>query len=360
MRFPLIYLLTTLLSIFSCVAQPYYIKGNTKGLPDGTWIYLSNTTTNVLQDSVQVNNNHFELKGVMEVSLERMALHTAGYRQYKLFWLEPGTTIVVMNDKKLFNARIEGGTVTNDEAKLRQIIAPIAKEMEQLEAAIEKEKNEDKRNSLLAHYNKLTKQEELANQQFVEQHPQALYSMFLLSVYGKQWGANTTRTLFGKINPDLQQTSFGKTISRYLSIVRDVGIDSLFADVSAPDTSGIIRTLSGQKGKWVLLEFWASWCGPCREANPALRQLYTDLQGYPFEIFAVSLDKDATAWKKAIIKDQLPWLHVSQLKGFDDDAALTYSISAIPNNFLINPDGKIVAIDVEPDRLREMMQSGRQ
>jgi thiol-disulfide isomerase/thioredoxin len=335
------------------LAQAFRLVGTTKGMPNGTWLYLRDGSKDADIDSVQIQNSRFEMKGVMEVPQDRWVLHTAGFRQYKIFWLEPGTTTITMVSNKLRDARVEGSEMASDEEKYRKILAPIQDQMEQLEAAIEKEKNESRRNRLMARYEQKNKEEQAATQLFVQQHPQALYSAYLLSVYSKQWGANKTRSLFAGMMPGLQHTSFGQKISRYLSVARELAVDSLFAEVAAPDTSGVIRTLSEQKGKWTLLEFWASWCGPCREANPALRQLYADLRMHSFEIFAVSLDKDATAWKKAIVADRLPWLHVSQLKGFDDDAALTYSVTGIPDNVLIAPDGKIAGRDLAPDQIKK-------
>lgn len=345
----------------AATAQPFRLVGTTRGLADDTWLYLRDGTKDAVIDSVPIRNNRFEMKGVLGVPLERMALHTAGFRQYKLFWLEPGTTTITMTNSKLQQASVQGSTVANDEEKLQQTLAPIRKRIEQLEKAIEKEKDETRRQRLLATYDQMNKEEEANTQLFVQQHPQALYSAYLLSVYSKQWGAGKTRSLFAGLTPGLQQTGFGEKVSRYLQVARELAVDSPFAEVAAPDTSGVVRSLSAQKGKWILLEFWASWCGPCREANPALRQLYADLQAHSFEIFAVSLDKDAAAWKKAIVADRLPWLHVSQLKGFDDDAALTYSVTGIPDNVLIAPNGKIAGRDLQPEEIKaRVMGQARQ
>ena len=102
-------------------------------------------------------------------------------------------------------------------------------------------------------------------------------------------------------------------------------------------------TLSSYKGKYVLVDFWASWCGPCRGENPNVLAAYNKFKSKNFTILGVSLDENKDAWKKAVDKDGLPWTHVSDLKGWKSDAAAIYSVHSIPANFLIDPTGKIIA-----------------
>jgi peroxiredoxin len=106
----------------------------------------------------------------------------------------------------------------------------------------------------------------------------------------------------------------------------------------------------------VLLEFWASWCGPCRGENPNLRRQYALYKGKGLEIIGVSLDHDKQAWKQAIEKDQLPWIHVSDLKGWKNEVATSYGIMAVPANFLIDPSGKIVAQNLRGEVLNKKLE----
>lgn len=117
-------------------------------------------------------------------------------------------------------------------------------------------------------------------------------------------------------------------------------------DIVLPDSSGKKIALSSLKGKYVLLDFWASWCGACRAENPNLVAAYQRLHQKGLEVYAVSLDTDKAAWLKAIDKDKLSWIHVSDLKGRECRASGLYDVSGIPHNFLINPDGKIIATNV--------------
>lgn len=349
-----------MLAIGASAQGAFTLKGTTRGLPNGTRLYLqpiAGNSTNTRFDSAVVQQNRFEIKSSLSVPVQRVLLRTADDRQRKLFWLEAGTTTLVMTNYDLQEAELSGTPLANDQQKLAKAVRPFLRQQQALEEAAEKPDADHEK--LAAAYDAAEQGEASANRQFIRQHPASFLSAFLLSVYSKQWGADTSRLLLAALHPALQQSEFGAEVSRYLSLVRKIAVDSMYADVAGPDTSGVQQKLSALQGKWVLLEFWASWCGPCRQANPALRQAYEALKGHSFEIFAVSLDEDAASWRKAIVKDQLPWIHVSQLKGFEDDAALTYSISAIPSNVLIGPHGKIVAIDVEPADLPSLVK-GRQ
>ncbi|TCD01665.1 TlpA disulfide reductase family protein [Pedobacter psychroterrae] len=117
-------------------------------------------------------------------------------------------------------------------------------------------------------------------------------------------------------------------------------------DFTQPDAEGKEFKLSSLRGKYVLVDFWASWCVPCRAENPHLLKAYKQLKDKGFEIVGVSLDETKAAWQNAVKHDGMPWIQVSDLKGFKTDIAVQYGITAIPQNFLINPDGMIVAKDL--------------
>ncbi len=127
--------------------------------------------------------------------------------------------------------------------------------------------------------------------------------------------------------------------------------------MASPD--GTKRSVTEFKGKYLLLDFWASWCGPCREENPNLVETYSRYQAKGFEILGVSLDALAQkeAWLKAIGQDKLTWPQVSDLKGWDNEAAKLYGVRSIPANFLIDPSGKIIARDLRGEELNAKLES---
>jgi peroxiredoxin len=114
-------------------------------------------------------------------------------------------------------------------------------------------------------------------------------------------------------------------------------------EIALPDTTGQVVTLSSMKGKYVLVDFWAKWCGPCRDENPHVVKAYNKYKDKGFTVFGVSLDRSRQDWIKAIHEDNLTWTHVSDLKFWQSEAAKTYNITSIPFSLLLDPDGVIIA-----------------
>ena len=129
------------------------------------------------------------------------------------------------------------------------------------------------------------------------------------------------------------------------------------ADLSQSDTSGTKISLAGFKGKYVLVDFWASWCGPCRQENPNVVRMYNKYKDKGFEIFGVSLDENRDKWLKAIAMDKLTWPHVSDLKGWNSAAAQLYNIQAIPQTVLLDKEGKIIAKNLRGKALEDKLAS---
>ena len=152
-----------------------------------------------------------------------------------------------------------------------------------------------------------------------------------------------------------QQTNAGKRIAKKLAVLKRSAIGQPFIDFVQNDTSGHPIRLSGYKGKYVFLDFWASWCAPCRAENPNILSAYNLYKNKNFTVLAVSLDEDLNKWKKAIEEDKMPWQEVSDLKGFKNSVAKTYGISAIPCNFLIDPNGIIIAKNLRDVALKNKL-----
>ncbi|MBC9931354.1 TlpA family protein disulfide reductase [Chitinophaga qingshengii] len=127
-------------------------------------------------------------------------------------------------------------------------------------------------------------------------------------------------------------------------------------DFSLPDPNGKTISLKSLRGKYVLLDFWASWCGPCRQENPNVVRAFQQFKGKNFTILGVSLDKTKDQWLAAIAKDGLTWNHVSDLKFWDSSVVPLYGINAIPTNFLLDPQGKVIATDLRGDDLIAKLQ----
>lgn len=123
-------------------------------------------------------------------------------------------------------------------------------------------------------------------------------------------------------------------------------------EIGLKDPQGKVVRLADLKGKVVLIDFWASWCGPCRKAMPALKSVYDQYRAKGFEIYGISIDEDPEDWKKAIADDRLKWIHVSEPGGWNGKTALAWNIEYIPASFLLNAAGKIVLKNPTPEQLQ--------
>lgn len=156
------------------------------------------------------------------------------------------------------------------------------------------------------------------------------------------------------LKPAALNSVYGRELKATLDIAAKTGIGAK-PDFALADTSGNIVKLSSYKGKYVLVDFWASWCGPCRKENPNVVAAYNKYHSKGFEVLGVTLDTKRDAWIAAIEKDGLNWAHVGDLKGWKSDIVEEYGIRAVPTNFLLDPGGKVIAKDLREEALQEKL-----
>ncbi len=177
----------------------------------------------------------------------------------------------------------------------------------------------------------------------------ALYGINYIDVEQEFQFADSLVTIFKSSLPDNTLT---KELSARIDVLRKLAVGADAPEISLPTPEGDHVTLSSLKGNYVLIDFWAAWCRPCRMENPNVVKLYNKYKDRNFEIYGVSLDRKREAWLKAIEDDGLMWRHVSDLKYFNSEAARQYNINAIPATYLIDPDGKIMAKGLRGESLR--------
>lgn len=168
---------------------------------------------------------------------------------------------------------------------------------------------------------------------------------------------DNARALMPLLSEKVKRSSFVKQINNALILNAKTAVGQPAPLFSMADSDGEMINLTDFKGKYVLIDFWASWCGPCRKENPNVVSAYRKYHDKGFEILGVSLDTKKDAWLSAIKADDLTWNHVSDLKGWANAAAAVYGVKSVPASFLIGPDGKVVAKDLRGEELHKKLES---
>lgn len=293
-------------------SDSFKIIGEVSGFSDSTLIYLSSL------DSTFIINGKFCFDGSV-ADKEKITLHTKGYGDYKIFWIE--NSIIKFHAEKgnFRNAKITGSAIQAVADSLQEKINKFG----------------DEQNQYI---------------NFIKNNPSSLLSVNLLDIYASSWGKDTTEMLFNALVPQIHNTSYGLNISKFLAFNKNVKIGDKYWDFEQLNTYNKSIKLSDLKSKVILLEFWGSWCMPCRKGHPELIKIYKKYKKYGFEILGIAADSDKGKWLAAIKQDNLPWENVSDLKGDKNEAALLYGINHYPTNFLIK-DGIIIAIDLKNEAL---------
>ncbi|MCC9138114.1 redoxin domain-containing protein [Pontibacter silvestris] len=350
----------------------YTLKGKVGSLNSPAKAYLIQAAENGRQtDSAMVKNGAFEFKGTVNSPRKAMLVldHKGGglesLRQgadVLEVYLEKGTISFTSPDS-VAKAKFTGSKLNADNQKLRETLKPIQDKAQSLmaeyrSAPAAQQQSEAFQAEYADRYQVIVEEQNQILEKFIKANPQTLVSLdALVSLGGAAPEYSEVAPLFNSLSAEVKNSEVGKQYGQALDKLKVTALGATAPDFTQNTPEGKPVKLSDFKGKYVLIDFWASWCGPCRQENPNVVKVYNQYKDKNFTILGVSLDneKGREAWLKAINDDQLTWTQVSDLQYWRNEVALQYGVQSIPQNFLIDPNGKIIAKNLRGEALGDKL-----
>lgn len=346
--------------------EKFTIKGHVGTASAPAKAYLVYLDGDQKVDSAVVSGGKFSFQGeVSQPGQAILALDTEGLGFSQLtnpdrvgLFLEGGE-ITVEGSDLLSKATIGGTPLNTDQGKLNkslgEVMAQEAAFMESFQAATEAERNADGfMDNMDAKYQAIQLEKEKIYVDFIKANPNSAISLnSLAQLAGPSPDAEKIEPLLNSLSVSLQERAEAKELRNLLEISKTVQIGAMAPVFVQNDPDGKPVSLADFKGKYVLIDFWASWCAPCRDENPNLVAAYHAFKDKNFTVLGVSLDRETAreAWLKAIENDKLEWTQVSDLKFWQNEAAVLYGVRSIPQNYLLDPSGKIIAKNLRGEEL---------
>jgi peroxiredoxin len=318
-----------------------------------------------LTDSVTINNGAFEFKGTAGAAPIQafLRLNKAGNgltksRDGQQVYLEPGVIEVKNTADSLRTATITGTPTNTENQAYKKAMKPVNEIYETMTAKMKtatpaQRESAEYKQEMEAMDKKADELAEPINKKFVKTYPKSVISLDVLRslAYGADYAE--IAPMYASLSPSIKESESGKKFGEQLSKMKNVALGAIAPDFAMADTSGNMVKLSSFRGKYLLVDLWASWCGPCRAENPNVVRTFNKYRDRNFTVLGVSLDRpDAKdKWIKAIKDDGLTWTHVSDLKFWNNEVAQMYGVQAIPQNFLLDPNGKVIAKNLRGDAL---------
>ncbi|MCE1198228.1 MAG: AhpC/TSA family protein [Marinilabiliales bacterium] len=349
-------------SILSCAKpEKFVIKGELKG-KDNAVVRLMKYGEGkwMPEDSATIANGRFQLTG--KADLPELRYVVLGGRELVAQFFAENGTITIQAYADSLNKSVVTGSKSNEDFKVYQTeLADLTKEsqgMQQRYATAQQSGDDEGMKRAKIDYDVMIQNLNVYAKNFIREHRKSTVSpLVAMMQFGQSIKATEIDTLLAFLDPSIQKSIYVQELKKIADKMRASEVGAMAPDFTLPTPDGGTLALSSLRGKYILVDFWASWCQPCRQENPNVVALYAQYKDKGFDIIGVSLDREKDAWVKAIADDHLTWHHVSDLKYWQSEVAQKYGVTGIPFSLLLDKEGKIIAKGLRGEALAQKLAS---